>query len=221
MNASKEYNVIIWATAGCGSRTITQFLKENGMKDCINYDVGKIAGIEAPFTHTQGVPKGCENYDIVCATRNPYSRCVSSFLDEKAENETSDSPKEYEFTFENWLRNCYFKDNRFPIFVADFYMTEWKEIGRQPKYIIHMENIIEDIRKIPNFDKMEFDPHVVESVVEKNNMMYENKYDEYVGRFQNIVKHYNQDIADLVYEKLKNYFDYFGYHKDSWKTNGL
>ena len=221
MNASKEYNIIIWATAGCGSRTITYFLAQNGMKDCINYDVNCNAGLDCAFTHTQGIPKGCEDYQIVCATRNPYSRCVSSFLDEKAENESSDNPDPFEWTFEHWLKNRYFSENRYPDFYADFYMGEWPKIGRNPDYFIRIENVLEDIRKIPNFDKMEFQPHLVESVIQTNNMKNENKYDEYIGQFQNILKYYNQELADLVYEKFKGYFEYFGYHKDSWKTNGL
>jgi hypothetical protein len=28
---------------------------------------------------------------------------------------------------------------------------------------------------------------------------------------------YNQELADLVYEKFLEQFQLFGYHKDSWK----
>jgi hypothetical protein len=29
--------------------------------------------------------------------------------------------------------------------------------------------------------------------------------------------YYNQTIADLVYYNFSNYFEFFGYNKDSWK----
>ena len=45
----------------------------------------------------------------------------------------------------------------------------------------------------------------------------ESPYDEYEGQFQKYQRYYNQEIADIVYDNMKQYFIKFGYDKDSWK----
>jgi hypothetical protein len=34
--------------------------------------------------------------------------------------------------------------------------------------------------------------------------------------FQYYQRYYNQEFVDLVYNNLKDYFEYFDYSKDSW-----
>jgi hypothetical protein len=53
--------------------------------------------------------------------------------------------------------------------------------------------------------------------VRVNSYMNENPRDEYVGNFQKFQKYYTQEIADIVYNNHKEYFELGGYDKDSWK----
>jgi hypothetical protein len=94
-------------------------------------------------------------------------------------------------------------------------MTQWPKIGRNPDYIIRMEYMLEDIQKIPVFMSL---PHLERGLeyVSENRFKGENPRDEYIGNIQHYQKYYNQELADLVYNNLKDYFDYFGYSKDSW-----
>jgi len=213
MNVSKKRGIIWWATAGCGSRSFQVFLVSSGIDDLINVPERCTVGQECSHTHAQGIPKGYENFKIICNTRNPYSRAVSSYLDEFVDTERGWGGK----PFKTWLKEDYFSDDRITN-VDHFYMLEWKEIGREPDYIIRMEHMEEDIRRCPllmngDTDRIE---ESIESSVRFNNYKNENINDEYVGNFQNFQKHYDQESADLVYSHLKEYFIKFGYEKDSW-----
>ena len=213
MNVSKKRKIIWWGTAGCASRSFQGFLVGSGIDDLMNIPEKCHIANECSHTHSQGIPKGCEDYTIICNTRNPYSRAISSYLDEFVDNQREWSGKPYK----EWLVDEYFAEHR-KNGVDHFYMLEWPEIGREPDYIIRMEHMEEDIRKCPIL--MESDPLRIEdalqSSIRTNNHKNENPKDEYIGNFQNFKKYYNQETADLVYNNLKQYFTKFGYRKDSW-----
>jgi hypothetical protein len=213
MNGSKKYGFIWWATAGCGSRAITHVLVEGGCDDLINYNNNFLVWNTGPFTHAQGIPEEFNKFPIVCATRNPYSRAVSAFLDE-----TNDNPNDevYGYSFEKWIKNVYFKEGRYPSYFPDFYMSQWKSIGREPNYVIHMENMYEDFQNVPLFMSLPNVKNSIDIYLRYNQFKGENPKDEYIGNIQHYQKYYNQELADLVYNNLKEYFDYFGYDKDSW-----
>lgn len=213
MNASKKRNIIWWGTAGCGSRSFQGFLVGSGIDDLINIPVNCHVGVECSHTHQQGIPKGYENATIICNTRNPYSRAVSSYLDEYVDRERDWGGKK----FKTWLKEEYFSGYRLND-IGHFYILEWDEIGREPDYIIRMEHMEEDIRNCPPL--MVGDPErledALESTVRTNNHMNENPHDEYIGNFQHFQKYYDQESADLIYSHLEEYFTRFGYGRDSW-----
>lgn len=212
MNTSKELGFIWWATAGCASRSTSMFITVAGCNDLYNHVDGWYVWKEGAFTHRQGIPEGFEDYSIICNTRNPYSRAISAYLDEFVDVNGS----WYGMSFAEWLEKSYFDSHRYPKETPDFYMNTWDEIGRKPDYIIKMEDMLESIRKIPFLANLPNQEEAAEYLV-KNNHKYENPNDEYVGEFQHFQKYYTQELADLVYNNLKEYFDYFGYDKDSWK----
>jgi hypothetical protein len=215
MNLSKKHKFIFWGTAGCGSRSCATALVNAGVDDLTNTVENFLFPISGPFTHQQGVPEGFENYPIVCLTRNPYSRLVSAFLDEKRQYLENDP--NFNYSFEYWLENIYFVEGRFSESQADFFVEEWDKLGVKPDYFIRMEHMELDLKKIKIFENLNFSDEVLNSVVRTNNYANENEYDEYVGNFQKYGRFYNQKNADLVYSYLKHYFDLFGYDKDSWK----
>jgi len=216
MNASKKYQIIWWGTAGCGSRSTGEFLRSCGLDDLYNHEVGCKVG-DCAFTHTQGIPKECKGYTIICTTRNPYSRTISSYLDEKVQYGNGDDS----YTFEYWFKNVYMAPNRYPTFYADFYMGEWDIIGRKPDYYLKIEDLPGTLRNIPDLEGLTINENAISSYAEGNPHRYENVHDEYIGRFQNIKKYYTQELADMVYDVLEEYFIFFNYDKDSWKTNAM
>lgn len=212
MNVSKELGFIWWATAGCASRSTSMYITYGGCDDLFNHVDGWYVWREGAFTHRQGIPEGCEDYKIVCNTRNPYSRAISAYLDESVEVGGS----WFGMSFPEWLEKSYFADHRYPNETPDFYMNKWEKFGREPDYIIKMEDMVGSIEKIPFLNNLPHKERALQYLV-NNTCKHENPRDEYIGEFQHFQKYYTQELADLVYGNLKEYFDYFGYDKDSWK----
>jgi hypothetical protein len=90
------------------------------------------------FLHDQGIPPGCEDYQIICSIRNPYTRAVSAYIDLISDGATFDF-KEY----------CY--NHRYINYPNDedlFYWYYWKDLA-VPDYFIRLEHIAEDWENIP------------------------------------------------------------------------
>lgn len=210
MNSSNKFKFVWWGTPGCASRTTSMFFDWMGVDDLYNHHENFFNGQGGSFTHRHGIPEGCEDWPIVCNVRNPYSLIVSGYLDIKVDK------KDLEYI--DYLRNEYFNEgslNR----TDPFFLNAWKTIDREPDYIIHMETMEEDLRKLPFFDGYSEDKwdealQLLRSNVYKN----ESPYDEYEGEFQKFQRFYNQEIADIVYSYMEPYFTKFGYDKDSWKS---
>ena len=211
MNGSHAMKFVWWGTAGCGSRTTQVFLTQAGCKDLKNY----VEGFEIPqtgsHTHLQGIPEGMEDYPIICNVRNPYSKCVSSFLDETADKHHENHGK----SFKDWLLELTHVD-RIHTNSDHFYILDWEKIGRRPDYLIRLEHMEEDLRKLPMYQHTKYFEEAM-TVVRNNSFKYENPRDEYKGEFQYFQKHYDQETADIVYTYHKEYFELGGYDKDSWK----
>jgi hypothetical protein len=211
MNGSHAMKFIWWGTAGCGSRSTQVFLTQAGCDDLKNYNEGYKIPSEGSHTHAQGIPEGMEDYPIICNVRNPYSKCVSSFLDE-----TSDKHhRNYGMEFKEWILELTSED-RLRFDYDHYYISEWEKIGRRPNYLIRLEHMGEDLRKLPMYQHNERFENAMTSV-RVNSYMNENPRDEYVGNFQKFQKYYTQEIADIVYNNHKEYFELGGYDKDSWK----
>lgn len=211
MNGSHEMKFIWWGTAGCGSRTTQVFLTQAGCKDLKNYNEDFEIPRQGSHTHGQGIPEGMENYPIICNVRNPYSKCVSSYLDES--NQVNH--ENHNITYKDWLLKLT-DSERVSRDVDHYYMLDWEVIGRRPDYIIRLEHMEEDLRKLPMYehnDKFEEAMGGIRNNVYKN----ENPRDEYRGEFQYFQKYYDQETADIVYNNHKEYFELGGYDKDSWK----
>lgn len=211
MNGSHEMKFIWWGTAGCGSRTTQVFLVQAGCKDLKNYNEGFEIPQQGSHTHAQGIPEGMEEYPIICNVRNPYSKCVSSYLDESSDK----NHENYDISFKDWLLKLTHED-RITRDADHFYMLEWEGFGRRPDYLIRLEYMEEDLRKLPMFEhNQDFEDAMfgIRNNIYKN----ENPRDEYIGQLQHFQKYYDQEIANLVYNTHKEYFELSGYDKDSWK----
>jgi hypothetical protein len=80
-----------------------------------------------------------------------------------------------------------------------------------------MENFEDDIKSLwfvkENFDLLE---QTINDNIEKNRYLTE--FEEYGFTKKNSWKeYYNEEIAEIVFLKLKGEFDFFNYDKNSWK----
>ena len=211
MNGSHKCGFIWWGTAGCASRTTSVFLYQCGCDDFMNVMENKRICVDGSHTHAQGIPEGYENYPIICNMRNPYSKCVSSYLDETAD----EGHHSHNMEFKEWLLQLTSDDMKNSNY-DHYYISEWDKIGRRPDYLIRMENMEEDVKKIPMIPKNDMF-EIALNGIRKNTYKSENTRDEYRGEFQYFQKYYDQETADIVYHNHKEYFELGGYDKDSWK----
>jgi len=212
MNGSHKCGFIWWGTAGCASRSTSVFLYGCGCDDLSNLPEGIQICVNGSHTHAQGIPEGYEDYPILCNVRNPYSRMVSGFLDVNVKENHDD--------LQNIFKNYVIERTSEEIRTQDFdhfYMGEWEQIGRRPDYLIRVEHMEEDLRNLPMLPKGDKFEEVIMGCVRNNRHKNENPHDEYNGNHQHYQKYYTQEIADIVYETHKEYFELGGYDKDSWK----
>ena len=218
---SKDWKFVWWATAGCGSRSIERFLVQIGVSDLRDDEAPIQNG--SSWSHRQGIPEGCEDFPVICNSRNPYTRLLSSWKDilvEQEENISDGAVKGHsKMSFESYLA----KKERFYPPEELHYEKEWAQIGVKPSYKLRMEHLVEDIYNVEPFMKAEKDKieRYINAYIMNNVHANENRYDEYIKSpngvlVQDCKPHYTQELADMVYEEFKLVFDFFGYEKDSW-----
>ena len=146
------------------------------------------------YTHNSEIPPKYKDYEIISSARNPYSRTVSVYKN-FVYNYDRITFKEYVLGLtcgkpEENLTEGAFKYSTFinPI------------LEKQPEYVIRLENIHEDMKKLPFIYN-----HLTEQQLE---MMC-----EHGKEIEEWESYYDQEMKDLVYEHLKHQFDMWGYER--------
>lgn len=138
-----------------------------------------------------------EKYKFFVTARNPYTRFASLF-----KFSTTDSSIFNKEEFRKFVE--------FTIQALDRTMECSLFKDRLPDYYVRVENLYEDYCKIP---------FIVESELKKSGKL-ENLCKKVVNpaRFDYYWKDfYDKNVADTIYYATQNYFDFFGYDKNSWK----
>ena len=142
-----------------------------------------------------------EKFKLLLTVRNPYSLMFSYLNFYPKENSVS----EVIDYFESSLQEEFYEN--------DFVWNTYKGFQeRAPDYVLRLENLYEDYSKIPFINSSEM---FLSGELEKQCKIKKNEKPEIFRR--NWKDYYNQSIADLVYYNFLNYFEFFGYDKDSWK----
>ena len=153
--------------------------------------------------HAPWIPENRTDYYMICNVRNPYSRFVSLYYMHMNYLEN------YEMKFEEWV-------STFSVKYREQYCYNISEqIQKKPDYLVRMESFIEDVKSIFFVDLQ--DPNFIqifENDIETNRFI--NEYSDRVER-KSWKTFYNQELADLVYEKTKNDFETYNYDINSWK----
>lgn len=211
MNVSEKFKFVWWGTAGCASRTTYGYFMSMGVEDLYNHIHKDYCGEKVSFTHEQGFPKGTKNYKLICNVRNPYSLVVSSYLDILTEYKKNGE----ELDFFDYLKTQHFSKGNMESY-GTFFLRQWVHFHKEPDFIIHMETMEDDLRKLPFFEHDEHMDDTINDTINYNLYKNGSPYDVYEGQFQKYKRFYTQEIADYVYERMIPYFTKFGYDKDSW-----
>jgi hypothetical protein len=204
INVSEKHKTILWLWKKCGTSHMTKILnkfdfnyyeiKNNGLNLLKNGIVQK---------HYCNLFNGHENYKIISAIRNPYSRFFSEYTFNRAKDEYIPDEVNKE-TFRNFIYQTTVFSEVLNNDCIDF-------SNRIPEYPVRLESLYEDYSKIPFIVESDYfkSGELKNDVNKKINVSNE---DENLWR-----KFYTQEIADIIYYRMPRYFELFGYDKNSWK----
>jgi len=204
INVSQKHKIILWLWKKCGSTHMIKLMNKYGFKQHEIYnDKLILVKKEIEKNHVCNLFAGHENYKILAAVRNPYTRFFSDYTFRRM-------PQEFIYNERN-------KEN-FRKYVYD--AAIYREVlnndcinfsTRIPDYPVRLESLYEDYCKIPFIVESEYfkSGELKKEINIKVNVSNE---DENLWR-----KFYNQEIADIIYYRTARYFELFGYDKNSWK----
>jgi|LauGreDrversion4_2_1035121.scaffolds.fasta_scaffold253887_2 hypothetical protein len=196
MTYSDEYKVCWFTPQRTATRTTHTLLKKLGFLS-LN-------------THSFRLPSERFDYQLISNIRNPYSRMVSLFF------LYSLHKLNYGLNFELWCEYA-LNDQQFANDYQLRYDLKIKSAGRDFNKFIRVETYAEDIKSLNFIDLSK--PEVYE--VYQNNIL-KNGYTHEFKKIQTEERQrwqdfYNQKIADLVFSKLEDQFNFFDYNRNSWK----
>jgi len=204
INLSQKHKIILWLWKKCGTSHMTKIMNKYDFKYYrIENDNLTLIENNVVQKHYCNLFHGHENYKILAAVRNPYSRFFSEFT-------FSRKPEEFIYNEIN-------KENfRFFIYQSTVYTdiisNECVDFSQRiPDYPVRLENLYEDYSKIPFITDSEYfksgelkkDINIKVNVSNENDSLWK--------------KFYTQEIADIIYYRMPRYFELFGYDKNSWK----
>ena len=193
MNVCHELKTILWLPPRTATRAIAPLFHKFNF---IRADYGKpIQGYDG-YTHELSIPEGCEDYDIICTVRNPFS----------------------------WMLSIWHWDNFYPGFSETEMLTfsqyvereQWELSGISKNilnakitYPIRYEFMKQDLMSIPWFD---LDERLVNSQLNQNNYKSENlKRNPENKIVSDYLAHYTKKELDVIRAKFFPLFKRFGY----------
>ena len=190
MYISDEFKVQWWLPPRTGSRMTQSFL--------LKLDFESKWGHHTCF--------GDSTYDVYINIRNPYAIAVSYY-----HLRHRDTPE----TFEEYVRKYKGEYVNFKNYHLMDYLQALKERKLQPTKIIRQENLLEDLLSI---DFIKNNQHRLKPEIahlEEGSFPWRKYYPKDLKPYN---EYYTQELADIIYENRKKFFDFGGYDKDSWKT---
>ena len=221
MNKLPNKNILWWAPAYTPLRIVKNIFLT--VDTVLGYDKLTKDWSITRVNNTIGVPAGTEEYTIICNNANPYIRLHKAWR--------QDCLKRYKAipTLEQWINTqINVRTSSSSGTTADITVSLSAEIaktGKTPTYYLRTESLEADLAALSFINVNSKQVKNILSDVdegEKNtlaNLLLEDKITNTnsIDLFANWKTHYNQALADLVYNTLSADFDYFNYDRDSWK----
>jgi len=217
MNVNHELKVIWWLPSRTGSRATVEIISR-----CNFWNEQNKVYLSEQYTHSIGIPKGCEDYTIVCNIRNPYSKVLSIWHYNHVSQDAVTRKPIIEIPFSEFLEK------------RMFHASEERQIlqqARKPDIYIRLEHLPEDLRNRISFidfnrnDLLEpmgnriqqnaFTSDAYIDLTLSNQHEFELKRDPTNPRVTDYKPYYTtQKQLDIVWEMYKDIFPEFGYSRD-------
>jgi len=190
-NVNEKYKLVWIAPERVGSRSTCKIFTYCGFM-CRGKQLSFSNSLN--YTHNSEIPTKYKDYGIICSARNPYSRTLSLY-----KNYIRDFDN---ITFEQYIfgltcgkpeENLVEGKSKYSTFINPV-------LEKQPEYVVKLENIHEDLKKLPFIFN-----HLTEKQLEE--------MCEHGKEIEEWESHYDQEMKDLVYNHLKHQFDMWGYER--------
>jgi len=184
-NVSEKYKCVWAAPERTGSRKVAEILRYFNFT-CDGREI--FNGEFYFYSHNCLTGGKYDGYQIICNARNPYTR-VHSIFKNYYTNMVNDKSKDFEYFVKNELDSVRFYD-----------MIIRPKLDSVPDYIIRVEHMLEDLKKLP----------FIYDVLNERQLGYLVEHGKIMESCENF---YDQEMKDIVYGMLKYQFDTFGYEK--------
>ena len=203
INISQKYKFFSWTPQRTGSTHFTNILHKLGFQSAdVHLKTKKLSNFRAgaQHNHTCVLFEGHLDYKFITSVRNPYSMIISrsGIVSENGINNTREI---LVARVENFMQSPVNFDGTCSCFHE-----------RHPDYIIRLEHLYEDWLKLPFVPTHGLN---LSGELEKLTQVRLNNSPNDGGDYWK--KYYDQSLADLVYYNYPDWFELFGYDRDSWK----
>lgn len=184
-NTSEKYKCDWIAPERTGSRKVSEILSFYGFKHNNRpiYEYGKYNYAHEVMLNS--IPK---EYKIICSARNPYSKVLSLFKNfyENSTDKSKDSFKKY-------VINDLPKGQMIKMVINPV-------LNKVPDYILRLENLTEDLLKLP----------FIHDVLTTKQVELLSSHGKQLESWE---EYYDDEMKEIVYLYTKQHFDMFGYKK--------
>lgn len=224
MNVSHEHKIIWWAPERTASKITAQILKNFNFEYYENSNTIKKL-CEPYHTHEIDIPKGCEDYKVICNMRNPYDRVLSLFLNFTSVGMnsvlTKDKRDNFINRFDYFLNELYFmaiKKNKIQNLERNVpikkYISVLNFTGKIPDYFIRTENLIKDLSNLDFITESDmWKSGQIHELIDNNNFKVKRSFS-----FDEV---FTLGGANKVYQYQKKLFFITGYDPFSFTKNIL
>lgn len=240
MNVSHRFKFIWWGAPRCASRQVSNLMGMFNMwvywDDEPHHRAAGFGEITHPgsditqggwptgdaFTHHAAIPSSIlerlDEYLLTAVVRNPYDWAVSCWHAEfNALDPNNPDPNRPIRPFKEYLL---IQDGTFYNNEENGVHTQSKLYNKPIDYPIYFENMVESALKIPFVQEYADHPKVQDWITSvkrntENRSWRQNYRPEVIEK--DYREYYDEETANIVYEGKKEYFDMFGYDKNSWK----
>ena len=212
MNVNHNYKVVWWLPTRTASRSVSEILSYYKFTNSVNN-----LPVSQSYTHRVGVPSGCEDYTVVCNVRNPYSKILSVWHLQYFKQDEQTKLPSIGMSFKDYLYSC------------RNHLAEEYDIIKypiKPNVYIHMETVIEDIKKLPFIDfndvELKFivdhwigkNHYTSEGCMENHHPDFDLKRDVKNPTMTDYKNYYTQEDLDFIWNSHKIIFNEFGYQRE-------